>query len=191
MRSSRVGASYRWALGPPGLALARARCGPLNFVPGQPGTNSFCVVSCLSTGCVDSPSPGPSCRFVPGQPAVARPNTRAWAARSPLQSSGCRFCHRIGVRHRHGGRTGFRSRRTPNSQLWLQISSWNRGPTYGGCSCTTLERRWGGGVAPSREVQAAACPHLLPVVTSCLTVATRRQERPPGGEGTGPVSRRR
>jgi hypothetical protein len=40
----------------------------------------------------------------------------------------------------------------PNSQLWLQISSWNRGPTSGAAAAPMMERRWGGGVAPSREV---------------------------------------
>jgi hypothetical protein len=40
---------YRWAFGPPGQALAWARGSPLNFVSGQPVTNSFRVVSCPST----------------------------------------------------------------------------------------------------------------------------------------------
>jgi hypothetical protein len=74
---------YRWAFGPPGPALARARGGPLNLGPGQPGTNIHRAVSCPFTGCGDSPSPGPSCCFVPGWPAIARPYVRPRAARSP------------------------------------------------------------------------------------------------------------
>jgi hypothetical protein len=40
--------TYRWAFGPPGPALARARGGPLNCGLGQPDTNSRRAVSCLS-----------------------------------------------------------------------------------------------------------------------------------------------
>jgi hypothetical protein len=49
-----VGCHYRWAFGPPGPALARARGGSLNYGSGQPDTNIHRVVSCPFTGCGDT-----------------------------------------------------------------------------------------------------------------------------------------
>jgi hypothetical protein len=62
---------YRCPFGPPGPTLARAWGGPLNLVPGKPDTDLHRAVSCPPTGCADSPSPGPSCHFGPGQHEVA------------------------------------------------------------------------------------------------------------------------
>jgi hypothetical protein len=83
-----VGCHYRWALGPPGPALARARGGPLNYGSGQPDTNIHRVVSCPFTGCGDSPSAGPSRCFVPGWPAIARPYVRPRAAEARNREDG-------------------------------------------------------------------------------------------------------
>jgi hypothetical protein len=75
---------YRWAFGPPRPALARVRGGSLNFVLGQPSTNSHCVMSCSATGYANCPSPGSSCRFVSGQHGITRPCSHTRAAQSPL-----------------------------------------------------------------------------------------------------------
>jgi hypothetical protein len=58
---------YRCPFGPPGPALARARGGPLIFVPGRPGTIIHRARAVLAHGLGGgSPSPGPSGRFGPG-----------------------------------------------------------------------------------------------------------------------------
>jgi hypothetical protein len=57
---------YICPFGPPGRALARARHGLVNFVPGLASTTVNRAVSCWPTGCVDGLSLGPQACFVPG-----------------------------------------------------------------------------------------------------------------------------
>jgi hypothetical protein len=61
-----VSRTYRCSNGPPGMARARARKSPVNFVPGRPDTILPRAVSCQPTGCADGPGTGPRANFVPG-----------------------------------------------------------------------------------------------------------------------------
>jgi hypothetical protein len=64
-------------------ALARARCGPLIYGPGQPDPYLDRAVSCPPTGCGNGPSTGPAGHFVPGQPGIHGHERDVGPARSP------------------------------------------------------------------------------------------------------------